>query len=548
MLLITSGAYVGHEIAAELGQLPAAFLPVGNRRLFSVQMEILAELDEKIAISVPEDYEICLHDAELLAKHGVEIIRVPQGMTLAESLQFCLAHMLPFDGPLRVLHGDTLIHDIPFAQEDVFSVAHTDAYYSWAEHRADSKGIVLFIEGLPNGGFTREVLSGYFCFSSPHSFLRSLAGSQGKFIDALNHYTAEMPLTPLSTGKWFDFGHLQTYYRSKAMLTTERSFNSLNISTRTVDKTSSDNRKIEAEFRWMEAIPSRLKLHVPALLDSKSGSPASYSLEYLYLSTLNELFVFGELPPFLWENIFVACDEFFSLCHHSCLESDATVATDGLYLSKTMERLELLAEQSNINLEREWTINGNTVPGLNRIAELADSAIPRATPADIGVMHGDFCFSNILYDFRHGLIKVIDPRGLNSKREFCVFGDLRYDLGKLHHSVIGKYDYIKADRFMLSLNGKHNLSLELPENEKSALIENIFLSRSFGGYAVDSSTITAISTLLFLSMLPLHSDRPDHQLALLANGLRLFSMIEGSHGHASAIGLGKNHPVPSFQL
>lgn len=31
MLLITSGAYVGHEIAAELGQLPAAFLPVGNR-------------------------------------------------------------------------------------------------------------------------------------------------------------------------------------------------------------------------------------------------------------------------------------------------------------------------------------------------------------------------------------------------------------------------------------------------------------------------------------------------------------------------------------
>ena len=38
MILITSSAYVGHELSAELGQLPACFLPVGNRRLISVQL------------------------------------------------------------------------------------------------------------------------------------------------------------------------------------------------------------------------------------------------------------------------------------------------------------------------------------------------------------------------------------------------------------------------------------------------------------------------------------------------------------------------------
>lgn len=35
------------------------------------------------------------------------------------------------------------------------------------------------------------------------------------------------------------------------------------------------------------------------------------------------------------------------------------------------------------------------------------------------------------------------------------------------------------------------------------------------------------SSLLFLSMLPLHADAPDRQDALLANAMRLFFELEG---------------------
>ena len=59
------------------------------------------------------------------------------------------------------------------------------------------------------------------------------------------------------------------------------------------------------------------------------------------------------------------------------------------------------------------------------------------------VMHGDYCFSNILYDMRNHTIKLIDPRGfLNRERGFSFYGPYIYDYFKLAHSYIGKYDFI----------------------------------------------------------------------------------------------------------
>jgi hypothetical protein len=42
------------------------------------------------------------------------------------------------------------------------------------------------------------------------------------------------------------------------------------------------------------------------------------------------------------------------------------------------------------------------------------------------------------------------------------------------------------------------------------------------GHTADTDAIRAIALCLFLSMLPLHSDSPARQQAMLANALRLF--------------------------
>ena len=53
-----------------------------------------------------------------------------------------------------------------------------------------------------------------------------------------------------------------------------------------------------------------------------------------------------------------------------------------------------------------------------------------------------------------------------------------------------------------------------------------FRQRTFGGLKVSNSAAEPISILLFLSMLPLHADRPDRQRAFLANALRLFQEFD----------------------
>ena len=67
--------------------------------------------------------------------------------------------------------------------------------------------------------------------------------------------------------------------------------------------------------------------------------------------------------------------------------------------------------------------------------ERAVASLSREGPGSI--MHGDFCLSNILYDLRSRICKLLDPRG--SFGASGIYGDPRYDVAKLYHSVYGLY-------------------------------------------------------------------------------------------------------------
>mgnify|MGYP006131593669 FL=1 len=138
----------------------------------------------------------------------------------------------------------------------------------------------------------------------------------------------------------------------------------------------------------------------------------------------------------------------------------------------------------------------------------------------IGFLHGDLCFSNILYDSRSESIKLIDPRGIDNSGSEMLYGSIIYDVAKLSHSVIGLYDYIISDQYELS-GDKHvfNFEIFLPQGVEE--IQALFFER-LPISNINSKDIYAINILLFLSMLPLHYDDPKRQRALLANALRLY--------------------------
>ena len=95
-------------------------------------------------------------------------------------------------------------------------------------------------------------------------------------------------------------------------------------------------------------------------------------------------------------------------------------------------------------------------------------------PVVPAVVHGDLCFSNIMYDSRMNVIKVIDPRGLNNKQELTIYGNQTYDLAKLCHSLIGLYDFIIADEFELIKSENVGYKLIFNVDSRIEEIQEIF--------------------------------------------------------------------------
>lgn len=535
MLLITSAAYAASELTAEFGHLPPAFLPVGNRRLFVHQAEALRGFGEPLFLALPEGFAIDPMDGALLDRLGVAVLRVPVGLTLGRSV----AHALRAAGiavrqppqPVRLLHGDTLIQGLPTGVDRV-SVGVTRGYFGWSEWRRDADDRLSFRYGLEGSGGARSVLSGYFCLSDGAKLIQAIADADGDFIAALTAYAADGRLEPAETGEWLDFGSAQTYYQSIARFSTARAFNRLGGDRWAVRKASRDTGKIAAEAAWFQSLPAPLRRFVPAFLGGpdREGEESLYGLERLCLPTLRDLFVFGRLPPFVWQGIAEAVGAFLDACAAHRPPAAAvpalTASALALHRDKTAQRLAAFVTATGLDPYRPWRLNGVALPGL---ATILDDTMARVTPPDpqcLGVLHGDLCFSNILYDFRSESVRVIDPRGRDAAGQPALYGDCRYDLAKLRHSVFGHYDLILAGYVRLEpQEDPYALSFALSDPPAAGLEEAFRAIRLASGVGLDDPSVQAMTVLLFLSMLPLHADDPRRQTALLANALRLYAAL-----------------------
>lgn len=511
MIVINSGAYVSSEFRAEFGAVPPCLLPLGNRKLIEFQVANLREtFSDSIIISLPDDYNLGPDDEALLASLSLEVVRVPTGLSLAEALLYVLNVSSAPEGPLRLLHGDTLIGPVD-PRTDCIGVAVSEDDYDWEAERLDSG--------------EKAVWCGYFCFSSAREFIRSLAISRGDFVAAVREYGSRIKLFSLPISDWHDLGHVNTYFASRTHITTQRSFNDLTIANGIVRKTSENAEKIIAEYSWFKALPSDLKVYTPALLNDSSSADsdiAFYELEYLPLSPLNEILVHGRNPPFFWNRVFRQLERFLEQARvygtSEQAAQDARLASDYVFRAKTTERL-LQVRQTLALREDQPIFYGSTqLPPLEQIVENCLSIIERQSPV-AAIMHGDLCFSNILYNSRTAQLKLIDPRGTFA-RQHSIYGDQRYDVAKLGHSVIGLYDHIIAGRYRIdSAEGAE--VIRFGRDDRLKTIQYEFLGAQFIPGQPNASAHPAM-VLLFISMIPLHADRPDRQKAMFLNAMRLY--------------------------
>lgn len=523
MFLIMSGAYVGQELESEFGHIPPSFLPLGNRRLFQHQIA-LAPNGVGIYLSVPETYSVSALDKKWLEQHDVTLIGTPDGLSLGASLVAAInisGHTL--NTPLHVLYGDTLFSQLPIG-DDIASVSTTKDSYNWAV-LTDDKAHWLKDTEQKLGAETNRVIDGYFKFSQPRELVRCITQSEWNFIAGLNRYHQSVGLTPVDANGWLDFGHVNTYYRSKAEHTTQRAFNELTITPKWIEKSSIKSDKIAAEANWFEQLPYPLRGYIPQYLGSSNEKgKVSYKLEYLHLTALNELFVFSKLPTRVWQQILSGCIEFLSACSKQCAEAYTHANTlDVLFGGKTPDRLAEFCQARNIDIGSKWTYQEQTI-SLKEVLALSEKHLP-TKQEQLGVLHGDFCFSNILYDFRAGKVKTIDPRGMTPDGRKTIYGDIRYDLAKLSHSILGLYDWIIAGYYDVSLE-KQKITLTIEENGAHRETQQAFIQLVEDEFGITAQNLYAMQIQLFLSMLPLHADDKRRQDALFANAFRLHQILQ----------------------
>jgi hypothetical protein len=526
--LITSGAFVGQELAAEFGQMPPAFLPVGMRRLYEYQMQRIGPA-RPVYLTVPETYDTPAEDRRRLQQLGAILLPVPEGIGLGESIVFALNLIGGGDQPVWLLHGDTLIDGIPPLALDKIGIATSNEGYSWAEVEMEGER-VTGIETVAAGAATerdRPIACGYFAFASSMALVRGITRARGSFIGGIRDYAIHHAIEAAPTASWYDFGHVQTFFRSRCVVTDTRHFNALRIDGRTARKSSQDSAKIRAEAAWLAAVPPSVRIYAARLVDAgdEPDGGAFYETEYSYLPTLAELFVFGALGAAVWSQILRSCEEFLRNCAAATLGAPAGPMLRELVIAKTSQRLRRFADDTGFDVDAMVRYGGRPLPSLMQMAEDLAGQIEFGSGRQAHVMHGDFCFSNILYDSRVQRIRVIDPRGYVHAGEPSIAGDLRYDMAKLAHSVLGRYDQIIAGRYELDPPDGNRFAIAFEDAPHHAWLQSALGRLSVAGVCAGGREVQALTICLFLSMLPLHADRPDRQRAFVANALRLYATL-----------------------
>lgn len=516
MILIASGAFVIPEFQVELGKIPPCLLPIGNKKLIELQVAALRDtfIDQDIYLSLPESYELAETELKIIDALNIEVIWVPDPFNLCESLLYCLNinEKNSFNETLYLLHGDTYISDFSKLNIlNVVSVSHSFDSYNWEVVKQNEEHALVW--------------SGFFSFSSIAYLLKALTLKRQNFVEAVKFYDAQKELNFIEISNWHDLGHTNTYFATRANITTQRAFNDLKIEDGIVKKSGNPDVKIKAEALWFENLPSGLKRYIPVLLDhGMRDASYFYELEYLPYIPLNELFVHGKNEILQWNKIIVKLKEYFSLARLQPIDEQQKreINQDSFKLiaEKSQDRLKQYAQSVNFNLEQEFVYKNYKLPSVTCIMQ---NCVEKVLSLNVlpGVLHGDLCFSNILYDSRGDRIKLIDPRGLNHKSDFTIYGDVKYDFAKLTHSFIGLYDYIISGYYRIeeSANGSIQIVFDIDERTKQ-IIDKFY--KDFQVEDLKTADIMPLVVLLFLSMLPLHSDRPDRQKAMLINALRLY--------------------------
>lgn len=438
-----------------------------------------------------------------------------------------------------VVLGDT---SFQFCDEKIlndnqpFVLVHpVEAAYRWCIAETDDKGFVksfhdkeadLQLELL-------DALIGVYYFPEIDSAMKSASAAieqtpSDKRVELsaiLDNLRLETPIKVVRTGDWLDVGNPDKQALSHQALLQKRDFNELQIDPTlgTITKRSRNIEKFIDEINYLRLLPQELSVLFPRVLNYSTDWKDSFvTMEYYGYPTLAEAFVFENVEPSIWEKVFVHLKEIIT---EGFMRFERPLEAGNLqqmYLEKTRKRLETLQASDEllelVHYKGTITVNGQNIKNLPLLWNQIEDVISAMEAKTTGhIIHGDLCLTNILYDLRSRICKFIDPRG--SFGSAGIFGDTRYDIAKLYHSVYGLYEFIINDLFHISVNDK-NVTLDIRTGGRHREICERFERVFFPHF--NREEVLLVTAMLFASMPALHYEAPQRQLAMYIRALQLF--------------------------
>ena len=471
---------------------------------------------------------------------NLHTIEVPDLPDLGETIAYAMKEV-GFDKgtELTINFGDTLINFGAAPKGDAVFYETCRESYLWTSFKQKGGKITEIVDRFGSESLDpNDVFTGVFNIKDPVTFLHHLhkakenkAAKLSRFYVALKNYLKPRKYQILKAPVWLDFGHVENYHKARKRSSLARTFNSLVFDeTRpTVTKTSARADKLRDEINWYLKLPQEFKCYAPQVISHNLKTP-SVELEYYGYPTLAELYVTAGHGLEIWWPVIKSLEGVLTqMRRHSSPTTPAKrrQILEEMYIEKTRARInELDAHPVLAPLINEpIAVNGKKLPSLKEFSKVIPKICAAGgllTSAPFTLIHGDLCFSNVLFDTRMRLVKLIDPRG--SFGPAGIFGDPRYDLAKLLHSANGQYDLIKSNQFFALIDG-NSLSFNIynkPIHNTVARFFNEILSKSF---KQDLPQASIIEALLFASLISLHNESLHHQIAFLGIALNKLHFV-----------------------
>lgn len=305
-----------------------------------------------------------------------------------------------------------------------------------------------------------------------------------------------------------------------------RHFNAIERDGYFITKRSSDAKKLRREYEYFDLLPPRMQIFFVRPFDfSEDGDSASYRMERVFVPDMAVQWLQGGYEPADFDRFLDHVFHFLSLRdEREVVRPVAIEKQSSLYVSKVLDRIRELKELPSYSALAPLfeSACGGLDQLVQRYLRLFERRRNRFPLNKLVIGHGDLCFSNILYSKINQYMRFVDARGASNAED--IYTDPYYDVAKLSHSVLGNYDFINHDMFDIQV--AEDLALKLkPDRAVDPWVRALFADRlERAGFDLELTRLCEAS--LFISMLPLHIDRPRTVLGFVLTAVSILDELE----------------------